>query len=190
MCVSSPPCVLLLHRMLPPPCSDVPPPPPRMLPRMLHRTAPHAAPLHQAAKLSSFQLEVSDALGQLGIEHELEHLTAVNLLSVDIAVMQPGGACARGRVGWWGGGAGRLLQMCGRLPMCPNSAPHYTHPCPSPLPPPHTLPPLAGRKVAIEVDGPYHFSVNTNSPLGQTMIRRRLLRAVGWNVISVPFHAW
>ena len=40
------------------------------------------------------------------------------------------------------------------------------------------------------MDGPYHFSVNTNSPLGQTMIRRRLLRAVGWNVISVPFHAW
>jgi very-short-patch-repair endonuclease len=48
----------------------------------------------------------------------------------------------------------------------------------------------AGRKVAIEVDGPFHFSVNTNSPLGQTMIRRRLLRAVGWTVISVPYHTW
>ena len=56
--------------------------------------------------------------------------------------------------------------------------------------PTHDCRPPAGRKVAIEVDGPYHFSVNTNSPLGQTMIRRRLLRAVGWNVISVPFHAW
>ena len=48
----------------------------------------------------------------------------------------------------------------------------------------------AGRKVAIEVDGPFHFSVNSNSPLGQTMIRRRLLRAVGWTVISVPYHTW
>lgn len=90
----------------------------------------------QAAKLSSFQLEVSAALGALGIEHELEHLTAVNLLSVDIAIVS------------------------------------------------------GGRKIAIEVDGPFHFSVNTNSPLGQTMIRRRLLRAVGWTVISVPYHTW
>ena len=46
----------------------------------------------QAAKLSSFQLEVSEALGQLGIEHELEFLTAVNLLSVDIAIVKEG-AC-------------------------------------------------------------------------------------------------
>ncbi|KAL4427968.1 hypothetical protein ABPG75_002057 [Micractinium tetrahymenae] len=90
----------------------------------------------QAAKLSSFQLEVSSALGALGIEHEIEHLTAVNLLSVDIAIIS------------------------------------------------------GGRKLAIEVDGPFHFSVNTNSPLGQTMIRRRLLRAVGWTVISVPYHTW
>lgn len=46
------------------------------------------------------------------------------------------------------------------------------------------------RKIAIEVDGPFHFAVNTNSPLGQTMIRRRLLRACGWTVISVPCHTW
>ena len=42
----------------------------------------------------------------------------------------------------------------------------------------------------MEVDGPFHFAVNTSSPLGQTMIRRRLLRASGWTVISVPCHAW
>lgn len=54
------------------------------------------------------------------------------------------------------------------------------------------LPSLAptDRKIAIEVDGPFHFAVNTNSPLGQTMIRRRLLRACGWTVISVPCHTW
>lgn len=57
---------------------------------------------------------------------------------------------------------------------------------------PSLLPSLAptDRKIAIEVDGPFHFAVNTNSPLGQTMIRRRLLRACGWTVISVPCHTW
>lgn len=50
----------------------------------------HARTTLQAAKLSSFQLEVSDALGQLGIEHELEYMTAVNLLSVDIAIVKDG----------------------------------------------------------------------------------------------------
>ena len=50
----------------------------------------------QAAKLSSFQLEVSEALGALGIDHELEYLTAVNLLSVDIAIVAGGEACVCG----------------------------------------------------------------------------------------------
>lgn len=54
----------------------------------------------------------------------------------------------------------------------------------------HHLPPCTDKRIAVEVDGPFHFSVNTNSPLGQTMIRRRLLRAVGWTVISVPYHTW
>lgn len=47
-------------------------------------------PAVQAAKLSAFQLEVSEALGVLGVEHELEYLTAVNLLSVDIAIVKGG----------------------------------------------------------------------------------------------------
>lgn len=46
------------------------------------------------------------------------------------------------------------------------------------------------RRVAIEVDGPFHFPVNARTPLGHTMIRRRLLRAAGWNVISIPWHEW
>jgi hypothetical protein len=56
----------------------------------------------QAAKLSSFQLEVSHALGQLGVEHELEHLTAVNLLSVDIAILSHGEQLASPQTRlWW-----------------------------------------------------------------------------------------
>ncbi|KAK9908644.1 hypothetical protein WJX75_000861 [Coccomyxa subellipsoidea] len=42
--------------------------------------------------------------------------------------------------------------------------------------------------VAIEVDGPYHFTLNTRQPLGSTLIRRRLLHALGWTVLSVPFY--
>jgi hypothetical protein len=45
-------------------------------------------------------------------------------------------------------------------------------------------------KVAVEVDGPLHFSNNTRLPLGSTAIRRRLLEQSGWTVVSVPFFEW
>jgi hypothetical protein len=44
--------------------------------------------------------------------------------------------------------------------------------------------------LAIEVDGPFHFPVNARTPLGHTMIRRRLLRAAGWTVLSIPWYEW
>lgn len=47
-----------------------------------------------------------------------------------------------------------------------------------------------GRCIAIEVDGPFHFPVNARTPLGHTMIRRRLLRAAGWAVVPIPWHEW
>lgn len=47
-----------------------------------------------------------------------------------------------------------------------------------------------GRQIAIEVDGPFHFPVNARTPLGHTMIRRRLLRAAGWTVVSIPWYEW
>jgi len=47
-----------------------------------------------------------------------------------------------------------------------------------------------GRCIAIEVDGPFHFPVNARTPLGHTMIRRRLLRAAGWTVVPIPWHEW
>jgi len=46
----------------------------------------------------------------------------------------------------------------------------------------------AGPRVAIEVDGPYHFMVNANHPTGATILRRRLLTMLGWTVVSVPYH--
>lgn len=47
-----------------------------------------------------------------------------------------------------------------------------------------------GQNIAIEVDGPFHFPVNARTPLGHTMIRRRLLRAAGWTVVSIPWYEW
>ena len=45
-------------------------------------------------------------------------------------------------------------------------------------------------QVAIEVDGPLHFTSNTLQPMGTSLLRLRLLRALGWKVLSVPFYEW
>jgi hypothetical protein len=91
----------------------------------------------ESSKVSAFHLDVSDALNSLGVEHHIEFLTANDLFSVDIAIVDGG-----------------------------------------------------DKKIAVEVDGPYHFPVNSRTPLGHTMIRRRLLRASGWTVIPVPWFDW
>ena len=44
--------------------------------------------------------------------------------------------------------------------------------------------------VAIEVDGPSHFAVNSNHALGRTRARNALLRCRGWRVVQVPFFEW
>ena len=49
---------------------------------------------------------------------------------------------------------------------------------------------IAGEKIALEVDGPHHFTVNTLQPLGETQARRKLLLVRGWTVISIPFFNW
>jgi very-short-patch-repair endonuclease len=47
---------------------------------------------------------------------------------------------------------------------------------------------VVDRRIAIEFDGPLHFTSNTLEPLGA--IRERLLTAIGWRVISIPFFEW
>jgi hypothetical protein len=48
----------------------------------------------------------------------------------------------------------------------------------------------AGKDIAIEVDGPHHFTANTHAVLGEARARRKLLTHRGWAVISVPFFRW
>lgn len=48
----------------------------------------------------------------------------------------------------------------------------------------------AGEKIAVEVDGPHHFTANGREPLGEMRARQRLLAARAWTVLSVPYFLW
>ena len=43
------------------------------------------------------------------------------------------------------------------------------------------------KRVAVEVDGPFHFASNCNHLTGSTALKHRLLKALGWEVVSVSF---
>ena len=50
---------------------------------------------------------------------------------------------------------------------------------------------LPDYKVAIEVDGPTHFTrMRPRRPLGQTLMKHRHLEGAGWVVISVSSDDW
>ncbi len=84
--------------------------------------------------VSNGQRQVGESLHRLGVAHELEHITADGLFSIDLAIVD--------------------------------------------------------RRIALEFDGPSHFTRNTLEPLGHTRLRDRLLSAMGWQVVSIPFFEW
>lgn len=49
---------------------------------------------------------------------------------------------------------------------------------------------LPALRVAVEVDGPHHFAVNTRRPLATTTTRHELLRWYGWTVVQVAYYDW
>ena len=44
------------------------------------------------------------------------------------------------------------------------------------------------RRVAVEIDGPWHYAANCPHTLGKTLLKHRVLRCLGWRVISVSYH--
>ena len=44
-------------------------------------------------------------------------------------------------------------------------------------------------RLALEVDGPHHFT-QLQTPTGVTLLKQRQLRSTGWLVVSVPFYEW
>ena len=53
-----------------------------------------------------------------------------------------------------------------------------------------TFPFFSGERIAVEADGPHHFTANGLQPLGEMRARYRLLDARGWSVLSVPLLTW
>ncbi|KAB2078869.1 hypothetical protein ES319_A06G192900v1 [Gossypium barbadense] len=49
---------------------------------------------------------------------------------------------------------------------------------------------LVDQKVALEIDGPTHFSRNTGTPLGHTILKRRHIAASGWRFVSLSYQEW
>lgn len=49
---------------------------------------------------------------------------------------------------------------------------------------------LSSHKLVIEADGPTHFTFNTQRPLGATSLKKRLLKQIGWQLITIPYFEW
>jgi hypothetical protein len=47
-----------------------------------------------------------------------------------------------------------------------------------------------GKRVAVEVDGPFHFVGRSLQPNGATLLKHRQLRYFGWRLESVPYWEW
>ena len=48
-------------------------------------------------------------------------------------------------------------------------------------------------KVAVEIDGPWHYLTGSDDRQhldGRTVLKRRLLEASGWRLVSVPVFDW
>jgi hypothetical protein len=137
--------------------------------------------------ISSLQRQVSKTLFDgLGVTHSLEMLADNGYVSIDIAIEEqalagllppPNAAAAstaparalasrrssRGRVSI---AAGREDDDAAAAVVVPR------------------------RGVALEVDGPRHFLRNVQRPNGSTLLRNRLLSALGWRVLVVPYYEW
>jgi hypothetical protein len=45
-------------------------------------------------------------------------------------------------------------------------------------------------KIAVEVNGVYHYSRNAEDPLGKDVIKKRVLEQRGYKVMVIPYFEW
>ena len=45
-------------------------------------------------------------------------------------------------------------------------------------------------KVAVEVNGVFHFSRNSEAPLGKDVIKQKILEKQGYRVLVIPYFHW
>jgi hypothetical protein len=139
----------------------------------------------QEVILSAFHLEVAQALGVLGLSYRLEETAGGGLFDVDMAIQRPGKSClASAARAFIGEPAGRRRATCVFVWWWWWAHAFGDDALATPASAGGRLP------IGIEVDGPTHFTVNLLSPLGGTILRRRCIRAVGWDVMPVPFTEW
>ena len=49
---------------------------------------------------------------------------------------------------------------------------------------------ISNNPVAIEVDGPSHFYVNSNEYTAYSKLKRRILTRMGFRVVNIPYFEW
>ncbi|GIL62383.1 hypothetical protein Vafri_16604, partial [Volvox africanus] len=166
-----------------------------------------------AAQVSQLQQQVSEALTRLGLNHSVERLIDEGDFSIDLAVelnvpiskVASGGGPSRvkGRPSSADteqrhqGIAFQDSQDVSPEAIVPSSKRHgksarkkVTPSPPTPTSTSATNTTTQVIRIAVEVDGPSHFTANTLQPLSPTIYRRRCLENRGWVVVSVPYWLW
>lgn len=148
-----------------PPAQRPPPLPP---PLMAAAEASWRAVVCQT-RTSDLHEAIAATVAQLGLPTPLwiEKLTSDRLFSIDIALhFPPPGAAAPVEAA-----EPPPLASQGTLAEGPGGA-------------------SGGMWVALEVDGPSHYTRNTQAPMGRSTYRNRLLASRGWRVVVLPFYRW
>jgi len=143
-------------------------PPPLPLPLMAAAEASWRA-MVCVTRTSDLHEAIAAAVAQLGLPTPpwIEKLTSDRLFSIDIALyFPPPGAAAPVEAA-----EPPPLAAQGALAEGPGGA-------------------GGGVWVALEVDGPSHYTRNTQSPVGRSTYRNRLLASRGWRVVVLPFYRW
>ncbi|GIL54543.1 hypothetical protein Vafri_10111, partial [Volvox africanus] len=127
---------------------------------------PTAAPTMMQSPSSSYvsyRSAVSEALSRLGLSHTVQSPTEDGLFHIDLALEVEVRVDTRGR------------------PIRPTTTKNTS---------PTSTSTTQVIRIAVEVDGPSHFTANTLQPLSPTIYRRRCLENRGWVVVSVPYWLW